>query len=77
MKNAWWLVAFRVLKVLVGAFVGYGNSLGGTFLGFYPLDSGQRVGWDLACLAIYWLAGWLIYRGFKPAIKQPVTPIQN
>jgi hypothetical protein len=71
-------VVFRVLRVLVGAFIGFANSLGeGTLLGFYPLDSGERVGFDLAKAAIYWLAGWLIYRGFKPAIKHPVTPIQD
>ena len=35
-------------------------------LGFYPPDSAERVGFDLAKIAIYYLAGWLIFRGFVP-----------
>jgi hypothetical protein len=73
------MLLFRILRVLVGALVAYVDlykNEAGTFLGFYPPNSGERVGADLAHAAFFWLAGWLIYRGFRPAVKRPVPPPQ-
>jgi hypothetical protein len=66
----------RAGKILGGVVLAFVNSQGSenTFLGFYVPDSAQRLGFDVAKVLIYALSGWLIYRGFKPAIKRPVTP---
>ena len=37
-----------------------------TFLGFYPPNNGERIGFDIAKLAIAALALWFIYRGVFP-----------
>jgi len=59
-------VILRVLKIVVGVVLALGNSVG---VVLYPPNSGERVGFDLAKLAIYWLSAWLIYRGLKPKQK--------
>jgi hypothetical protein len=62
-----------VLKILGGVFVAIANSQGGGgFLGFYPPDGAGHIGFDIAKIAFYYLAGWLIYRGyrgFRPVAK--------
>lgn len=60
-------ITWRVLSVLCGAFLLLANNGAGdegTVLGFYPPDSSQRIGFDIAKLAIAALALWMIARGF-------------
>jgi hypothetical protein len=42
-----------------------GESDGNTVLGLYPPNSGERIGYDLAKLAIGGLALWIMYRGVR------------
>ena len=61
------LLVKRALIVLGGALLLYANNgMGpdGTFLGFYPFDSGERLGYNLSKAAIMILALWIIARGF-------------
>jgi hypothetical protein len=66
----------RAGKILGGLILAYVNSIGSTdtVLGFYLPNSAERIGFDVAKVLLYVLSGWLIYRGFRPAIKRPVTP---
>lgn len=67
----------RVLKIAGGLFLTLANAQGeGTILGFYAPVTLGKIGFDIAKLLIYWLSGWLIYRGLKPATARPVTPKQ-
>ena len=65
----------RILAILVAAFIVAGNSLQGdegTIFGFYPLNSAQRIGFDLAKAGIDYIACWFVYRSFKtqtPKVK--------
>lgn len=62
------MIVWRIARILGGVFLAFANSSGedGTFLGFLPPDSPGRIGWDIAKLLLYWLAGWLIYRAVWP-----------
>jgi hypothetical protein len=63
-------IVLRVLNIVGGLFLALVNSQGeGTFLGLLPPTTPGRLGFDIAKVLIYWLCGWLIYRGFKPATK--------
>jgi hypothetical protein len=66
---------WRVLKIIVGVFVAFANLQGpaGTVLGFYALNSPQMIGFDVAKVAIDVACAWLIYRGFRPAVKRPIA----
>jgi len=73
------VLLFRILKVLLGVLIAYVSLFRNdpdTILGFYPPGDYERDGFDAAHAAFLWLACWLIYRGFKPATKRPVTPPQ-
>jgi len=66
---------WRILKILVGVFVAFANSVGdGTTLGFYTPDSAQRIGFDVAKVAIDVACAWIIYRGFRPVKQTVATP---
>ena len=67
----------RVLKIVVGVFLALANSLGGTFLGFYPPTTPERIGFDIAKVLLYFPCGWLFYTAFKPTTKQRVTSKQS
>ena len=43
----------------------------GTFLGLYPPNTAQRIGYDLGRLAIDAVALWAIYKGIRPRRKIP------
>lgn len=59
-------------------FLAIANSTGGeegTFLGFYPPDKGERLGFDMAKVGILALAIWFVYRGIRP--RRTVTPANS
>ena len=43
----------------------------GTFLGLYPPNTAERIGYDLGKLALDAAALWVIYRGIRPRPKDP------
>ena len=58
----------RIAAILVAAFIIAANNLQqgeGTTLGFYPLDSAERLGFDIAKGAIDVVAFFIVYRGFR------------
>lgn len=69
-------VLWRIALIVGGAFLLLANSLGGedgTFLALYPPASAERIGFDVAKLAVAALALWLIYRGIRPKRRPEIS----
>jgi hypothetical protein len=84
-SRAMWPLIRRVLTVGAGLFILVANSGGeeGSFLGLYPLDSAERIGWDVSKVAIALLGLWIIVRGIgilprrKPSEKVDPAQMSN
>jgi len=68
----------RTLVVLAGIVLLWSNLSSapeGTFLGFFPFDSAERLGANMAHVALTVLALWIILRGFgirlRRGLKEP------
>jgi hypothetical protein len=69
----------RFLRIIGGLLLAFADSQvhQNTPPGEYIPDPTKVIAFGAVKLLIYGVCGWLIYRGFRPAIKRLVTPVKG